>query len=345
MQIIVFGLNHKTASLVVREKLAFYKEELPSALGHLAQLPPIEECLILSTCNRVEIYAATPDVGGALNSIREFLLKSKNIDIKTIEKNFYLCTDNDVLTHLFSVASSLDSLVLGEPQILGQLKEAYLMAQKVPTVSGYLNLAIQRSFFVAKKIRSQFSLCKGQVSIGSVAIELIKARLETLDGKKVLVIGSGEICQLILRYLSKEKIQATFIANRTYRKAQELAASFKGTAIVFGQALDYLANVDIVIASTCAPHYILKQDNATDILEKRRKPITILDLAVPRNIDPMLAAIKKVYLYNTDDLKGIANQNLQNRQKEFDLCREIIRSEVQKFALKTLQSNLEPANA
>ena len=344
MHILVFGANHKTASLAIRERLAFYKEELPSALECLAQFPPIEECLILSTCNRAELYVATEDSSSALNAIKEFLWGFKNIDIEKIGHKCYAYLDNIALMHLFSVASGLDSLVLGEPQILGQLKEAYLAGQKSLAVSTYLNATLQRSFFVAKKIRSNFSVGKGQVSIGSVALELIKEKLITLTDKKALVIGSGEICQLILKYLSKEKIKDVLIANRTYRKAQELAAMCKGRAIVFGEALGYLDEVDIVIASTSAPHYILKKDNALRILERRKDPITILDLAVPRNIEPALADIKKVHLYNIDDLKAIANRNLQKRQEELALCREIIRSEAEKFSLKIFNFNPELAN-
>ena len=342
MHVLNFGINYKSATLQNRERFAFYKEELPFALGLLSGAGAIQECLIVSTCNRTEIYATTPDVAAALISLRQFFLKVKEIDIDKYQDNFYLHLDAQCLEHLFCVAAGLDSLVLGETQILGQLKEAYLIAQNNFCLSKVLHGALQRAFFVAKKIRSRFCLGQKQMSVGSVALALVKEKFKTLEGKKVLLLGTGETSRLLLEYLQKEKTQL-LVANRTYDRALQLAATFGGQAIAFNRVFDYLIDTDILVASTSAPHYLLNENDSL-ILENRNKPLVILDLAVPRNIDPGLVKIKKINLYNIDDLKSIVQGDLKKRQNELLFCQKIIAQESEKFSRKIFNQSRELVN-
>jgi glutamyl-tRNA reductase len=331
MYILTLGLNHKTAPLSVREKFAFYGEEQIVALKNLKTYPFINECLILSTCNRVEFYIATENIEGAKSALRDFLLVFKKVDITGLENSFYSYKNILSIEHLFKVVTGLDSLVLGETQVFTQVKEAYDLALKQNCTSRTLNPIFQRAFALNKRARNNFSFSEANISVGSVAVELAKEKLSFLEERKVLVIGTGEICKLILKSLYKEKIKTIYITNRTPESAKELASEFSGVAIEFKDFLSYLSRVDILISSTSAPHYILDKERGQAILSALNKPLTILDLAVPRDVDPALSKINNVFLYNIDDLKIICDEKHKKRELSFESCRDFIKCESEKL--------------
>jgi glutamyl-tRNA reductase len=341
MHVQVLGLNHKTAPLSVREKFAFSREELGKALSDLKKRRFINECLILSTCNRVEFYISSENIEGAKATIKDFLFSFKNVDISGLEGSFYSYENISSIEHLFQVVTGLDSLVLGETQIFSQVKEAYEIALKQSCTLKNLNLIFQRAFALNKRARNNFSFHESCVNVGSVAVELAKEKLSFLEGKKVLVIGSGEICRLILRNLHKAKLENIYITNRTFENADCLADEFAGEAIEFKELYSYLSKVDILISSTRAPHFILNRENAEGILSALNKPLTILDLAVPRDIDPALSKINNVFLYNIDDLKIICDDNYKKRELHLESCREFIKCESEKLFNKLYSDSKE----
>ncbi len=331
MHIITIGLNHKSSPLSVREKFAFYDEELSRALKVLNRMDFIDECLIVSTCNRVEVYAATEDIDRCLDSIKSFFLTYKGVDISDIAGNFYTFIGHSAFLHLFQVGCGLDSLVIGETQVLGQLKKSYQFAVRACTTGKFINFMFQKAFFVSKKIRSSFSFGDVQLSIGSVTVDLIKQKIDSLFKKKVLVIGAGEICRTIIHSLYKENIDSIFVANRSYAKALKLNEQFKTFPLDFTKISGHMNNVDIVITSTSAPHYILDKTNFPTAVAGRKKPLMLIDLAVPRDIEPCLSSLKSVYLYNIDDLRVIIDNNRKKRIYYFENHFNLLQKETEKF--------------
>ncbi|MDP8260392.1 MAG: glutamyl-tRNA reductase [Candidatus Gygaella obscura] len=331
MHIITFGLNHKSSPLSVREKFAFYEEELLRALKILHRMDFIEECLIVSTCNRVEVYAATEDIDRCLDSIKSFFLSYKGVDISDVAGNFYIFTGYEAFLHLFQVGCGLDSLVMGETQVLGQIKKSYQIAVKAQTTGKITNFLFQKAFFVSKKVRSSFPIGQHQVSIGSVSVDLINQKIDNINDKKVLVIGAGEICKTIIFSLYKENIDSIFVANRSYDKALKLNEQFKAIPIAFEGIYEYINKVDIIISSTSAPHYILDSNNFPKTIVGRKNPIMIIDLAVPRDIEPGLSSIKSVYLYNIDDLRVIIDSNRKKRLSYSEDYFSLLNKETEKF--------------
>ena len=330
--IILIGLNHNTASVELREKIAFSPSELQNALISVKKKEGIEEVLIISTCNRVEILAAVSDIKTALKSIEEFFSAKKDISEKKIEKFFYIYKNRQAVEHIFTVSAGLDSMVLGEPQILGQIKEAYGFAVERKTSGPILNRLIHKAFFTAKKIRTETGIGSHAVSISYAAVELAKKIFGKLEDKTLLLIGAGEMAELAVEHLKGNKVSDIYIANRTFKNGAELAKKFQGRALKLEEVAAALEIVDIVIASTAASEFIITAKEVKNIIRLRRnRPIFFIDIAAPRNIDPNINALANSYLYDIDDLSGVIEENKELRNKEAVKARRIVEEAVITF--------------
>lgn len=332
MELIVLGLNHKTAPIEIRECLAFQAEDLERAFSHAQTLPSLKENMILSTCNRVEIYSVTQETEKAIYELQGFLSQFHHLPLKEFEDSLYVHTGNEAVQHIFRVASSLDSMVVGEPQILGQIKSAYESAVHHKTSGLVLHRLLHRAFHVAKRVRTETRIGNSSVSISSVAVELAQKIFETLEEKAVLLIGAGEMCELAAQHLISGGVGRVLVTNRTHERALSLAQKFKGEAIPFEEIYQGVKRADIVISATDARQYILEHDQVARIMrERKRKPIFFIDIADPRNIDPRVNDLESVYLYNIDHLQKVANDNIQDREKEARKAESIVQQEVVKF--------------
>ncbi|MCS7215241.1 MAG: glutamyl-tRNA reductase [Thermodesulfovibrio sp.] len=343
MSLLVIGLNHKTASVEVREKLAFNsKEALREALKKLTQEKGIDEAVIISTCNRVEIYVKSivpSDSEGNVqdhieDTIKQFLSKFHGVDRHLFENYLYVYKDREAVEHLFKVTSSLDSMIIGEPQITGQVKESYEIALSERTTSLILNHLMKRALFTAKRVRNETRIGENPVSVSYAAVGLIKKVFDELPRKSVLLIGAGEMAELALRNLIGSGIKNVFITNRTYERAEELAKEFNGTAVPMEKLKEQLIKTDIVLCSTGAPNYVITEKMLKEIMPLRKyKPIFFIDISVPRNIDPSCNNLDNVYLYNIDDLQDVVDSNLLERKKEAQKALAIVQEETEKFFL------------
>jgi len=332
MELLVVGLNHKTAPIEIRECLAFKEDQLEEAFQKVHSLPSLKENMILSTCNRVEIYAVTRELEMAIPALKEFLSQYHGIPLKDFEKSLYARIGEEAVRHLFRVASSLDSMVIGEPQILGQLKEAYHLAQQAKTSGLILHRLLHRAFHVAKRVRTETRIGNSAVSISFVAVELAKKIFGSLEGKIVMLIGAGEMSELAAKHLVSGGVEKILIANRTYERAVALAQEFKGEAIPFEEISLGLKRADILISATDSPHYLIRHEHVSKAMKDRKqRPIFFIDIADPRNIEPKVGEIGNVYLYNIDDLKKVADDNIQDRKKEAERAEAIVQEEVVKF--------------
>jgi glutamyl-tRNA reductase len=317
LDIILLGLNHKTAPIELRECIAFSKEETDAALKTFEKAPAINEVVLISTCNRVEILIATKDKSDAVRSAKTFLSELKKFPLAEFEKALYIHEGDEAIRHVFRVASSLDSMVVGEPQILGQMKEAYHAATTHKTSGVILNRLLHRTFFVAKRIRSETGIGDHAVSISYAAIELGRKIFGTLEGKKVLLIGAGEMAELSVEHLIRNKVEDIFVANRTFERGVRLATQFNGKAIRFEEIVACLRYVDIIISSTGSSGYVVNRDQVKGVMRSRRnRPLFFIDIAVPRDIDPQINRLNNSYIYDIDDLKGVIDENIQTRQQE-----------------------------
>jgi glutamyl-tRNA reductase len=316
-RIILIGLNHKTAPVKIRECLAFSQDETHSALSNLRAMAAIEEAMLFSTCNRVELLIAAKDAQNAVNEAKGFLAQFKQLSLDEFEPSLYLHQGEEAVRHVFRVAASLDSMVVGEPQILGQIKTAYRAATEEKTSGVILNRLLHKTFFVAKRIRSETGIGDHAVSISYAAIELGRKIFGDLEGKKVLLIGAGEMAELAVEHLIRNRSGHIFVANRTFERGVELAAAYKGTAIRFEEISDYLRQVDIIISSTGAKGFILQKPQVKAVMRGRRnRPIFFIDIAVPRDIDPAINTLNNAYVYDIDDLKDVVEDNIEDRNRE-----------------------------
>lgn len=330
---LLLGLNHKTAPIEIREKLSFKSEEA-YPLETLRSILPFKEGYFLSTCNRVEFgFIIHPENKGLFfEKFFYFLENETNLPRSELEKHFYVFEGDEAVKHLFEVACGLDSMVLGEPQILNQVKQAYKEALKHHTSGLILNKLFHRCFFVAKRVRTETGIGGGAVSISYAACELAKKILGSLKNKIVLLVGAGEMAELACMHFVSAGISQILIANRTISKAIELAHKFKGEAYSLEELPLALTKADIVISSTGSPSFIITKKIVSSILRSRKfKPLFIIDIAVPRDVDPEVNDLENVYLYNIDDLKGIVEENLKERKKEALRAKVIIEEEVFKF--------------
>ncbi len=326
MSIVVLGLSHHSSPVTLRERFAFAEAKIPEALQLLRKSGSAEEAVILSTCNRVEIYAVTTlDSRLAFASLQQFLFKCHDYN-ETLNNEIYTLNEPHSVHHLFRVACGLDSMVLGETEIFGQLKKAYDLALENRHTGPRLNKVFQRAFNVAKHIRNSTNIQRGSVSVGSVAVELAEKIFNSLKHRDVMVIGAGDTGEKTARALLSRGARSILVSNRSYEKAVELANQLGGRAVQFSAWKDEFANVDIVISSTSAPHYILDRAKLEPLMKLRRNsPLLLIDIAVPRDIEPEVNLMPNVYLYNVDDLQSIADQSLQQRKEEVQRCEDIIR--------------------
>ncbi|MBL7171565.1 MAG: glutamyl-tRNA reductase [Proteobacteria bacterium] len=339
LKIINIGMNHETASVELRECLAAEADNTLRALVSMRNLEVLREGLFLSTCNRVEALIITDAAEEAKKSVILLMSKLGGIPVEDFLASLYVYEDMDAVKHIFSVASSLDSMVVGEPQILGQIKEAYARATKEKTSGVILNRLMHRAFHVAKRVRSETDICGAAVSISYAAVELAKKIFHLLEGKKVLLIGAGEMAEVAAKHLLANGVSAVIVANRTFERAVEVAKRFNALPVSFDEIGSQLLDVDIVITSTASPEYVITHSQVKKSLRKRRnRPLFFIDIAVPRDVQPEVNDLNNVYLYNIDDLKGVIEFNMAQRKEEAVKAERIVEEEVTKFEkwLKTL---------
>jgi glutamyl-tRNA reductase len=343
MKLFITGLNHRTAPVEVRERLAFEERALPDALGNLKQRPGLLEGMILSTCNRVEITVTADEQADAESAVEHFIAESRAVERTWVTPYLYRHDGPDAIRHLFRVASSLDSMVVGEPQILGQLKTAYATAKECGAISGFLDLVLTRAFNVAKRVRSETDIGQSAVSISYAAIELAKEIFGSLTGKRVLVVGAGKMAESAARHLRRAGVSEILVTNRTRSRAETMAEEVQGRVIDYDKFLSTLPGVDIVIASSGAPHYIITKEQMKAVLAKRRaRPMFLIDIAVPRNIEPAVNEIESVFVYDIDDLDKVVETNLKGRVEVATEAEEIIREEVERMVLRLKTREVTP---
>src|SRR6266566_2420418 len=339
MQLALVGISHKTAPVEIRERLAFNSEALRSALTALVGRQEITEAMILSTCNRVEVVAESPDD----RLIREFLCEFHQIPHDSVSKHFYSFRNADAIRHVFRVAASLDSMMIGEPQILGQVKEAYRIAADAGTVGMHLSALMNRAFAVAKKVRNETGISQSAVSVSYAAVELARKIFGDLTGKTVMIIGASKMGELAAKHLRRNGVSSVLVTNRTFERAVELAKVFEGAAVPFEHFTDHMDRADIVISSTGAPHFIITKTLAEQIIHRRKNnPMFFIDIAVPRDIDPMVNEIDNAFLYDIDDLQQVIDANLKERMKEALRAEEIVDKEVEAFCSKMQSREVVP---
>ena len=332
MKVFVVGLNHKTADVNVREKLAFNGSKLEEGLIRVKELPEVQEAIILSTCNRVELYANVSDTIKAYESIKTFLSEFHSINKGSLDNALYIYDDVNAVRHLFRVASSLDSMVIGEPQILGQLKDAFEFALEKKTTGILLNKLMKKAISVAKKVRTETRIAENAVSISFAAVELARKIFTDLSKRVCMLLGAGEMAELAARHLLNNGVKEVMVSNRTYERACELAKEFRGKPIKFDEFIDEMVHTDIVICSTGAPKYILMKSQMQKVMkERKQRQVFIIDISVPRNIDPEINDLDNVYLYNIDDLQSVVDANMFERQKEAEKAEKIIEEEIETF--------------
>lgn len=336
----LIGVNHKSAPIEVREKLAIPESRLPEVTAKLAQHPGVEEAMILSTCNRVELLARTTN--GAAD-LRGFLRAQFGAGASALNGCLYEKDGKEAVRHLFRVTSSLDSLVVGEPQILGQVKAAYATARAVGAVNSQLDALVSRSFAVAKRVRSETAVGSSAVSVASVAVELAKKIFGSLQGKAVYLVGAGKMSELAARHLIAHGAGTIFVANRTYERAEKLAKEFEGQAILFEQLYETADKADIVITSTGAPFAIFRKEHGKLFLERRKnRPMFFIDIAVPRDVDPEMAKLEGIFVYDIDDLQQVVGEHVEDRKREGERAEQIVEDEVRKFEARMQTLSVVP---
>ena len=325
MPIVVTGLSHHSSPVEMRERFAFSNTQVADALGQVRQRGIAEEAVILSTCNRVEIYAATRESNPVLGqSLEQFLCDFHGVTAAPTHA-LYTHLEPQSVDHLFRVSCGIDSMVLGETEILGQLKQAYRLAHAEKATAAQLNKTFQKAFNVAKLVRSETQIQRGSISVSSVAVELAESIFDSLKSQQVLVIGAGDTSEKAARALKSRGAQSILVSNRSHDRATALAAELGGRAIGFDTWVEEFQRVDIIISSTTAPHYMLTRDKLESLLRQRgHRPLLLVDIAVPRDIDPDCNQLENVYVYNIDDLQNIAGQYIEQRKAELDLCKRLI---------------------
>jgi len=323
----LIGLNHRTAPVDVRERLSVSEARLPEVIEALMRLPFVEGACVLSTCNRVEVVVSSSS-GEVVETLIDWLADHGRTAREVLEPHLYVRRGNEAVTHLFRVASGLDSMLIGEPQIAGQVKKAFGGGMLDPT----LQQLFEQTMHVAKRVRSQTGIGEHAVSVPYAAVELAKKIFGELQGVRVLLLGAGEIGELTAEHFAKQQVRQIFVANKTYERAVELAHRFGGCAVQFTAFEDQLAECDIVIASTAAPHFVIEPAQVHRALEARsQRGLFLVDLAVPRNIDPAISSIEGAYLYDIDDLQQVAEANMERRRCEAARAEEIVTAEVRSF--------------
>ena len=330
--IILAGINHQTAPVEIREKLAFAEEDVSAALDALIALPQIHEVVLFSTCNRVEVLFSTDDAASAVPAVTACICQMKELSPDQLSTVMYSHEADAAVRHVFRVASGLDSMIVGEPQIFGQVKTAYRQAVTRNTSGVILNRLIHRTFFVAKRVRSETGIGDSAVSISYAAVELAKKIFGSLEGRRILLVGACEMAELAVEHLVGNRAGTTWVANRTLERAMALAAVFNGTAVSLEEIPGLLASTDIVVSSTGAHGLVITRDQVKGVMRSRKnRPLFFIDIAVPRDIDPDINKLENAYVYDIDDLKEIIEDNLAERRKEAIKAERIVDESVIRF--------------
>ncbi|MGA3046541.1 MAG: glutamyl-tRNA reductase [Terracidiphilus sp.] len=341
MTLALVGVNYKTAPIELRERIAISREELPETTRALASVPGVSECMIVSTCNRVELVAAVESPDADLTG---FLHRHFGLDPALLAPHIYQQNDRDAVRHLFRVASSLDSMVVGEPQILGQVKEAFAVARASGTVAGQLEHLLQSTFAAAKKVRSETEIGSNSVSIASVAVDLAKKIFGSLQGRTVFLVGAGKMSELAARHLVQQGAGTILVANRTQERARRMAEEFNGRVIPFEQIYETVSEADIVISSTGAPHPIFRREHGQTFMHRRRnRPMFFIDIAVPRDVDPAMGKLEGIFVYDIDDLQAVAAAHMEERSRIASDAETLIAGEVERFQQRQRTVNVAPA--
>jgi glutamyl-tRNA reductase len=332
MQLLLVGLSHKTAPIEMREKLTFPANRQEEALSLLTSSPSINEALILSTCNRTELYAVASGIDEGVEAVIDFLTDYHTLDRHDLMKYLYVVKGDAVVRHLFRVVASLDSMVIGEAQIMHQVKEAYDQAFTHGATARAFNKLFRQSFEVGKRVRTETEIGENAVSISYAAIELAKKVFDTLAGRTVLVLGAGKMSELTAKHLMSNGVGRVLVANRTYERACELASRFGGEAIPYEDLYARMHEADIVISSTAATDFVVTKPNVASAMRGRGgRPLFLIDIAVPRDIDPAVNELSNVFLYDIDDLNDVVESNLDERMREARRAEVIIEEEIETF--------------
>jgi len=340
MSIVVVGTNHKFSPMSLRERLSFSKRRLGQTLSLLKENFVFKGAVILSTCNRVELYASVEDQAAGVRELQNFLCRFHETNRERVLPYLYIYEDKEAIGHLFSVACGLDSLILGETQVLGQLKSAFIEARNAAFTGMYLDAAFNAAITYAKKIHRETAISEGKVSIGSLTIDFIKEKFNGLAGKNILIIGAGKVTELVLEYLQAERPRVIFISNRTFEKAKQLASRIGQSAVGFDKLPQLLKHADVIISATTSPHFIIKKATLEGAISRK---LLIVDLAMPRDVDPKVREIKNVELFNLEDLSFIVQKNLEKKRLEAEKIERLINREAALLWQKLTVSELEPA--
>jgi glutamyl-tRNA reductase len=342
MALIAIGLNHRTAPVHVRERLSVADSKLPELIASLTSMAGVDGSAIVSTCNRVELFLSAADED-VIESVVDWLAERAGDDRAELEKHLYILRHGDVVKHLFRVASGLDSMIVGEPQIHGQVRAAFLVSQRCGALDPLLTQLFEQTMRVAKRVRTDTGIGEHAVSVPYAAVELAKKIFGELKGLQALLLGAGEIGELTAEHLNGSGVKQIFVANRAYERGVQLAERFGGEAIQFGAVEPFLATCDIVIASTAAPHYVIEKTQVERALATRKmRNLFLIDLSVPRNIDPSISNLDGAYLYNIDDLQLVAESNRGRRAKKAQQAEEIVAREVDGFRRRLAAQDAVP---
>ncbi len=337
------GLSHHTAPIEVREQLALESDKVREILADLAGTGVLAEAMILATCNRVEVYGLAEVPGDARRAVFNRLGGHRGFGPEAIEPMLYTKTEDEAVLHVFRVAASLDSMILGEPQILGQVKDAFAVAQSAGTVGPVLHALMSQAFGVAKKVRTETEVGRLAVSVPFAAVELARKIFGSLDEKAVLLLGAGEMSELAARHLIDHGASPVYVANRTWSRAQELARTFAGIAVRFEDFESTMGLVDIVITSTAAPEPLVRAAAVRQVLHARReRPLFFIDIGVPRNVEPGVNELGNAFCYDIDDLRSVVEANLRERQREAQRALGIVEREVERFATRLAELEVVP---
>lgn len=331
MSIILLGLNYKSATVEIREKVSMSKSNIQKNAEALQKLEGVDGIAILSTCNRTEFYLDGADDTTAIDSMMQFISEYSECSVDLLKEHMYVMTERDAVEHLFTVAAGLDSMILGESQIQGQVQDAYNYALEFGLSSNILNTLLMNALTLGKRVRTETYIDRQAVSVSSAAVELAKQELGTLENKTVLIVGAGDTSELAARHLVSNGISGVIVANRTFDRAQRLADEFGGKAIRLDHFGAYLDSADIVISCTASPKYIIEKKDIEQLVSQRNKPLLFIDIAVPRDIDPAVAELDNVFLHDIDDMQNVVAQNLEGRQKEAVKARRIVDEELENF--------------
>ena len=332
-EIVIVGVTHRSAPVEVREQLAFSEDRIDTALRQLTGIGAVEEGVIVSTCNRVEVVASSSQGDEAVEHLTDFLVDGERLPKAQLTEHLSVYRNREAVRHLFRVAASLDSMVVGEPQILGQLKESYTRASTAGSVGLVLHRFFHKSFNVAKRVRSETGIASRAVSVSSAAVDLANKIFDRLEDKTAMLIGAGTMSELAARHLQAHGVRSLIVANRTFDRAVELARELHGTPVPFEELERYLELADVVIGSTAADQYVLTPTLVQHILRQRKyRPVFLIDMSVPRNFDPQINDLDNVYLYDIDDLGAVAHENIEERGKEAVKADIIIDEEVDGFS-------------